>query len=240
MDTSAKSSIRLKVGYRTPEALLAEYTRSVFRGSVALTAGRTLPVGTQFVFEMSAHGIPDPVEVTGEIIQARRGISADRHLLTVRYEPGSNRAGLSALLQSIFDSHEREKVRAHPRIPLQVRATEELPYSPSYLIRDISRGGLGLELEAPEIPERVKTGAPFLLELSMSAGPLALYGEVTWVAPQRKEQSKWVNPSFGMRFGKLRADSDALLKRILLLEPLPPPQWKARVSFGRDAVARMP
>jgi hypothetical protein len=76
--------------------------------------------------------------------------------------------------------------------------------------------------------------------VSISLGVLMLHGEVVWTAQPPPERSKWINPSFGVAFGKLRPDTIERLERILVLRGLPPPPWKARVSFGLDAVGRMP
>src|SRR5512132_1156985 len=62
------SSVRLKVTYKTPEALIDEYTRSVGQGSVTLETRRSLTRGTRFVFEMQAEGVDQPVEVVGEVV----------------------------------------------------------------------------------------------------------------------------------------------------------------------------
>ena len=49
--------MRLKVSYKTPEALLSEFTRSVGRGGVTIESKKSLPVGTRFVFELRAQGV---------------------------------------------------------------------------------------------------------------------------------------------------------------------------------------
>ena len=45
-----------------------------------------------------------------------------------------------------------------------------------------------------------------------------------------------LNPALGVSFGKLRPETIERLERILKLRGLPPPPWKAQVSFGLDAV----
>lgn len=230
-------SVRLRVSYRTPAGLLGEFTRSVGQGDVALEARRAVPVGTRFVFEMSAEGVEAPVEVLGEVVQVtpRPG---GRYLLRVRYEAPAERAGLTAVLQHVFQAHAYEKARRHPRVPLHVRATEELPFSPAYLVRDVSRGGVGLEVEAPTLPPRIRVGQPFLLELSLSLGSLSLHGEVVWTHSPGPEAL--AAPGFGVHFGTLRPDTVERLEKLVSLEQLPPAPWRARVSFGMDAVGRMP
>lgn len=231
--------IRLKVTYKTPQALLTEFTRSVGTGSVTIESRKEAPVGTRFVFELRAQGVEMPLEVHGEVVQVAPG-QHGRCLLTVRYDPGTDRKGLDELLKRIFETHRFEKVRRHVRIPIQLRATEDAPDSPSYKVRDISLGGVGMEIEAPHVPPHVAVGTPFLLEVTLSLGKLALHGEVVWVVTPPPDRAAVLNPTFGVKFGKLRADTLEHLQRILELKGLPPPPWRARVSFGMDAVGRMP
>lgn len=234
-------SVRLKVAYKTPEALLGEFTRSVGQGGVTLETPRSVPPGTRFVFEMHAQGVDTPLEVVGEVVQVVPR-TAERYLLTVRYATGGERDALDAVLQRIFAAHEHEKLRRYPRIPLNLRAVEETPFSPSFYVRDISRGGVGLEVDAPALPHMVQVGTPFLLELELPPGsaPLMLHGEVAWTSSSYRSRASEVTPGFGATFGELRPDTVARLESLLALETLPPAPWVARVSFGRDAAARMP
>lgn len=236
-----KRPVRLKVAYKTPGALLSEFTRSVGKGSVSIESGRPLPIGTTFVFELHAQGVENFVEVYGKVLSISVTDPVNKkYLLNIRYEAPGDRRGLDLLLQHIFDSHQYEKVRKHPRIPIQLRATEDRQHSPPYIVRDISRGGLGIEVEAAALPKYVRVGVPFLLELGTTIGPLLLHGEVAWAFAPRLERTKWVNPGLGVIFGTLRADTVERLKTILHLHGLPPPPWKARVSFGAEAVKLMP
>lgn len=244
MSQSPKSAgpenpIRLKVTYKSPESLLGEFTRSVGKGGVAIESRRAVTVGTSFIFELRAKGVSQSVEVVGEVVQVTPA-GKGKYLLNIRYDPGTDRQGIDAVLQRIFDAHKFEKVRRFPRVPLHLRATEEQPYSPSYLVRDVSRGGVGLEIESTTLPKTVRVGSPFLLEIWLSLGTLALHGEIVWVFVPPEDRIKLVNPSFGVNFGKLRQDTFERLEKIVQLRGLPPPPWRARVSFGMDAVSRMP
>ncbi|MBI3185518.1 MAG: PilZ domain-containing protein [Myxococcales bacterium] len=231
--------MRLTVSYKTPQALLGEFTRSVGAGGVELESRKRLPVGTRFQFEMRAEGMAAPVEVLGEVVSVTQ-LGGGKYRLGIRYDQGGDRNGLDAVLQCIFDSHRYEKVRKHPRIPIRLHAQEDSPGSPSYVIRDISQGGVGVELEGSSLPRQVRVGSPFLLEVTLSIGKLALHGEVVWASSPPPERAKWLRPSFGVGFGKLRPDTQERLGKILALKGLPPPPWRAQVSFGMDAVSRMP
>ncbi|MBX7096219.1 MAG: PilZ domain-containing protein [Myxococcaceae bacterium] len=231
--------VRLRVQYNSAQGLLAEFTRSIGHGSVSIASKKSVPVGTRFVFEMTAKGSSDVVEVLGEVKSVKTS-KKGTHLLTVVYEVPDNRESLDGILQKIFDSQKFEKVRKHARIPLTIAGKEEKAGAPPYLVRDLSLGGLGVEIDGPVLPPWVRPGEPFLLELEVSIGVMMLHGEVVWAAGPKKSQAGTLSPSFGVQFGKLRADTVERLKHILMLRALPPPPWKSRVSFGREAVSRMP
>ncbi len=234
----ALGEVRLKVAYKKPEALLSEYTRSIGRGGVTLQTQKSLPVGTRFVFELHNPGVATPVEVVGEVVNItpRPG---GRYHLTVKYATDVDRVALDAVLQRIF-AQEQEKMRKYPRIPLNVRAIESTPFSPVFYVRDMSRGGVGMEVDAPSLPAMVKVGTPFLLEMELAPGPLLLPGEVVWTSTAFRAHSP-VTPVFGVSFREpLQKDTAERLEQLLALDALPPGPWWARVSFGQEALSRMP
>ena len=55
--------VRLRVSYQSPRSLLGEFTRSVGRQAVALQSHRPAQIGTRFLFELTAEGVRDKVEV---------------------------------------------------------------------------------------------------------------------------------------------------------------------------------
>jgi hypothetical protein len=150
-----------------------------------------------------------------------------------------DRVALDAVLQRIFAA-ENEKLRKYPRIPLNVRAIEATPFSPAFYVRDISRGGVGMEVDAQTLPAMVKLGTPFLLEMELAPGPLLLPGEVVWTSTAFRAHSP-VTPVFGVSFRQnLPPDTAQRLEALLGLDALPPGPWWARVSFGQEALSRIP
>lgn len=235
--------VRLRVNYQSPRSLLAEFTRSVGRQAVALLSHRPAPSGARFLFELTAEGVRDKVEVMGEVTRCTPAAGAPgRYELVVRYDAGADRRGLDEALQWIAQSHDKDKRRrAHPRIPFYIQAGDGTPGSPRYLVRNLSRGGAGVEVDAGQAPRALQAGAPFLLELEPAGRPaLLLHGEVAWRTRPLPGRARSVNPTFGVKFGTLRPDAASLLEKILTLRGLPPPPWQAHVSFGMEAVSRMP
>jgi hypothetical protein len=230
--------VRLKVAYRRPEVALAEFTRSVARRTVSLRSPRKLPVGTRFVFELHAQGLPQPVEVLGEVERVLP--LGGEFLVSIRYDPGDRLEAIQDLLAQMRQAHEDEKVRAHLRVPLNLPAQTNLPYSPVFVIRDFSRGGMGIAVESAEMPKEIRVGVLALAELSHGEERLVLHGEVVWAATTTDSYRPFTLPSFGVRFGKLREPALEQLDRLLALKMLPPPAVTVRLSFGMDAVGRMP
>lgn len=233
MRSRVAAPVRLKVTYKTPESLLGELTKSVGRGGVRIESKRSLAIGTEFVFELNSPGVSAPVEIAGRVLSVSE-VAAGRYALMIRYEPPKDRQGLDAVLRRIFETSKFDKKRTAPRIPVHVRATENKPNAPTYRLRDISRGGVGVDVEAERLPAHLKVGAAFLLQMKLSTGQLTLPGEIVWAVTAR---SGTVPPSVGVRFGKLQPKMAELLDELLTLKALPTPPWIARVFFGPDAAS---
>jgi len=230
--------VRLKVNYKSAEALIGEYNRSVAQGHVAIESRKELPLGTRFVLELRAQGVDASVEVLGEVVEAIP-FSDGKFLLGIRYDPGPDRSGVEAVLSRIFNAHEYEKMRRYPRIPVNLRANNELVDSLPFIIRDLSRGGVGITIDLPGMPSDVVVGAPFLLEFRIGDGfYLDLPGEVAWAMSPPAERSLWFNPAFGVSFFALDAEKGQKLDQLLTLTNLPKEPWRARIRVGPDAQPR--
>lgn len=228
--------IRLKVGYKTPETLLGELTKSVGRGGVRIESKRTVPVGTRFVFELKVVGVKESVEVHGTV-QTVTETSPGRYVLHIRYEPPRNRQGLDVVLQRIFEATSADKRRRTPRVPLHVRATENKPDSPVYRVRDLSRAGMGLDVECQTLPTHLTIGTAAILQMRLTTGQLAAHGQIIWVVGPDAE--KKLPARVGVNFGTLAPAMATMLDDLLTLKVLPQPPWIARLAFGADAVALM-
>lgn len=236
MSPHAGGPIRLKVGYKTPETLLGELTKSVGRGGVRIEAKRTVPVGTQFVFELKSVGVKESVEVHGTV-QTVSETAPGRYVLHIRYEPPKNRQGLDAVLKRIFEATAADPRRRSPRVPLHVRATENKPDSPVYRIRDLSRAGMGLDVEGDKLPAHLTLGAAALVQMRLTTGQLAAHGEIIWIV--QPDASKSMPARVGVSFGRLPAATETMLDDLLTLKALPQPPWIARLAFGKDALSLM-
>ncbi len=230
-----KGPVRLRIGYKTPQSLLAELTKSVGRGGVRIESRKTLPAGTKFLFELRVQGIKEAVEVHGTVLTVSES-APGKYVLHIRYEPPTSSKGLDAVIARIFQTPDMK--RRHPRVPLHVRAVEERPGSPNYRVRDISRGGVGIDVEGDRMPKHVTAGTPFLMQMKLSVGMVKLHGEVVWVVDPAGEVGP--PPRFGVAWGKLQPKMGDYLDALIAFRALPAPPWIARLSFGADAAAGQP
>lgn len=226
--------VRLRISYRSPESLLQAFTKSVGKGGVSLPSARPLERGTRFLFELTAESVTHPVEVLGEVVDVRRSASGE-YFLNIRYVPGRSRKGLDAALMKLFEQHRHEKMRRYPRVPVHLKAQGTTQI---WSVRDLSRGGAGVELEQGELPRDARLGVPVLLELALASGRLLLHGAIVWATggTQRPRTA----PALGVEFGRLAMETLRALDRVLVLDGFPSGPWEAELTFGMDAVGRMP
>ncbi|MEW5739365.1 MAG: PilZ domain-containing protein [Myxococcota bacterium] len=236
MGTAAQKQVRLRVGYKSPEALLAELTKSVGRGGVRIESKKSLAVGTSFVFELHSAGVRDAVEVFGTVMSVTES-APGRHVLHIRYEPPRNRKGIDSVLRSIVNASRSDAKRKHPRIPLHVRAVEDRQDSAIFRLRDISKGGVGIDVDGDVMPKHVRQGVPFLMRMKLSTGPLIVTGEVVWTVATRVDG---LPLRLGVAFTRLPPENEQMLDDLLNLRALPAPPWIARLTFGAEALADKP
>jgi Tfp pilus assembly protein PilZ len=229
----------MRVGYKSPQALLQAFAQSMGQGVVRLPARRKVTLGTRFLFELHLKKLPKPLEVEGEVIEVQPD-QPSNFQVTVRYHFGADRTALDAALQELFEDHQRDTVRAHARVPMHL-AAQDTSGADRYLITNLSEGGAGLEVRGA-LPADLVSGAPALLQVTSSEGLLSLPGAVAWIkppsdpAPSGGAESR---ASLGIRFGKLQKPTALSLDRLLILYALPLSGWRVTVSFGPEAISRM-
>lgn len=229
---SKKKPVVLTVFYKTPQSLVGELTKSVGRGGARIESRRPLPEGTRFLFELRAKGLLETVEVCGTVMSVAQS-APELYVMHIRYELPPERRGIDSILESIFRSASYDVKRKHARIPLHVRAVEDNQGSTLFRIRDISRGGVGIDVESRTLPKHIAVGGPFLLQMKLSSGQLVVSGEVAWAVSTK-------NAAFpvqlGLAFSQLSNEAKRLLDDVVQLRALPAPPWIARLRFGPEAL----
>jgi type IV pilus assembly protein PilZ len=64
-----RAPIELKVDYRKLNSFFADYTKNISKGGTFIKSGKTLPVGTRFIFRLSVPGRDSPFELNGEVVR---------------------------------------------------------------------------------------------------------------------------------------------------------------------------
>jgi hypothetical protein len=139
------------------------------------------------------------------------------------------------MLRSIVGAGQADAKRKHPRIPLHVRAVEDHQDSAVFRLRDISRGGVGIDVDGEAMPTHVRPGVPFLMQMKLSTAPLVVTGQVVWTQTQRVEGAPL---RLGVAFTPLAPEHAGHLEDLLQLRALPSPPWIARLVFGAEALAK--
>jgi hypothetical protein len=213
-----RQPIRLKVVYKSAQALVTEYTSSVSKGGCQLRAKRRLEVGTRFVFEMHARSAAEPLEVHGQVVRCDPAPEDGWYEIGIAYSPGTRRQpALGKILERIFTDHQHEAARRHPRVPVNLVVRDEQAPARRYLLRDLSRGGAGLRLPSRErAPRGLGPGAHLVLTVRRQQGPpVQLRAEVAWLVEGR---AGFTHGSFGVRFGVLGPRQLAALEALTRLE----------------------
>lgn len=65
--TSPEHPIELPVEYKKMNTFFSDYARNISRGETFIKTQRPLPVGTRFLFKLTAPAIPEPIVLDGEV-----------------------------------------------------------------------------------------------------------------------------------------------------------------------------
>lgn len=191
--------IRLKVTYKSAEALVTEYTTCVSKGGCAMVTEREVARGTKFVFEMYAHDHAYPLEVEGEVVRVQPIEGTRKFEIGIRYlTAGAQREVLDQLLSKIMVDMQYQAVRRHPRIPVNLVAYDRDPQI-RYLIRDASRGGLRIEGRTVSSDVRIGTPAEIKIWIGEQGEPFLIRGTVVWL----HRGTRATRTRFGVQFDSL-------------------------------------
>jgi uncharacterized protein (TIGR02266 family) len=209
--------IRLQVGYRTAHSLVTEYTRSISKGGCLLELRHPVAIGTLFIFEMSAPGLPDPVEVQSRVVRVDPPDERGLYPVALEYIATSEekRRALDSAIDRIFAEQERQGMRRHPRIPVNLLAQDSRLAGRRYLVRDLSLGGMGIRMpDFGEPPPEIRKGTPVLIAIEAGGEKVDLSGEVVWIQGAGRE---FEEVALGIRFDWLAYSEHALVELLTRL-----------------------
>ena len=62
-----RPAIELSVEYKRLNAFFADYTKNISRGGTFIKTDKPLPIGTEFMFRLSAPGATEPLSLRGRV-----------------------------------------------------------------------------------------------------------------------------------------------------------------------------
>lgn len=228
---SSKASVtRLYAHFSSPEALLSEWTLHVGRETVTLMSRRAAPVGARFLIVMSVTGTAPTLELGAEVLQCTPR-SDGTFLLHVHYTALPQPA-LDVFVTMMGNRPQARNQRRHPRLPFQVLATADVPYSPQFWVRNLSFGGTLVQVDAPMLPGSIYPGSFATIKLQVALTSFEFRGKVAWVSSISSQAPARQRPSFGIAFTELHENSRRLLEQWLQHLSPPPPPWRALLHWG--------
>lgn len=143
-----RQPIRLKVSFKSVHALVSEYTTSVSKGGCTIRSPVAVTPDTVFMMELSLEGqTRRTLEIEGRVIHStpRKDAGFD---IGISYASASppRRVATTRFLDQVFA--EQLANRKHSRVPVNLIAEDAENAQLHFLIRDLSRGGMGLKLPA--------------------------------------------------------------------------------------------
>lgn len=63
----ARAPIELKVEYKRLNSFFADYTRNISKGGTFIRTERPLPIGTEFIFELTVPKLDEPLRLRGKV-----------------------------------------------------------------------------------------------------------------------------------------------------------------------------
>ena len=187
--------IRLQVRYESDRELLTEYTSCLTRGGCLLHTKKELDVGTEFLLEMASDPNFPATNVRGKVVRVPR--REDDYEVAVQYVADEKtREALEVVLARVMVDSNQEYVRRQPRIPVNLVCVDN--HNTRYLVRDVSRGGMGIVLpRESKLPADVEIGTLLSINLGLNQkSEVQLAGHVAWIRPRTEAQ----RAAFGVQF----------------------------------------
>jgi Tfp pilus assembly protein PilZ len=183
--TTTPQPVRLQAPFRSAQALVTEYAKSVTRGGCVVVAKRPVIVGSRFVFEMSIPGQVKPLELEGQVTHVTPfddDHGNPRFEIGIAYErTREQHEVLERLLAQIEIDPSFDIRRTHPRIPVNLLALDR-DRGDEIMIHDLSLGGM--QLESAAFPSGVGPGARLALTVTLAGRTIDIPGTVVWLRSQ--------------------------------------------------------
>jgi uncharacterized protein (TIGR02266 family) len=211
--------IRLAVRYPSARSLLGDYTKSISKGGVAIDSERNLEVGTEFIFEMSAPELPQPLEVKGRVVWIRAIAQTGKYTMGIQYQfpDDERRERLETVIETILAEHQWERQRKHPRMPVSIEVVQGKRL---WLIRDLSLGGAHVQSLTKESVD-FGVGQRVRFEIRVSEFDAAIDSEVVWTGQPYEVHGETIMGRFGVKFVGVGPEVEAIIDQVMRAQVVP-------------------
>lgn len=213
--SEVREPIRLKVTFKSLRALLSEYTTSVSKGGCTIRSPNAIDPETVFIFALTAEGRErKSIEIEGRVTHstARTDGGFD---VGISYVSASSprRVATTRFLDEVFA--EKLAKRHHARVPVNLIA-EDAERPLRYLVRDLSRGGMGLKLAVDrELPATLALGQRVQVSVIHDGDiPFVFFAVIVRLEPGTAQKKQ---PSIGVHFVDLDEANSRVIDALLYL-----------------------
>ncbi len=211
-----RQPIRLRATFKSVRALISEFTTSVTKGGCSIRSATEVPVGSVFVLELASEGrVNRSIEVEGRVIHCT--VRADGAFdVGIHYVASSSprRVAMTRFMDEVLA--EQLARRSHARVPVNLIAQDVYEPEIRYLVRDLSRGGLGLKVPSERtLPPGLALGHQAVITVRHDGDtPFVLDGTVVRLVPGDPPRRQ---ASIGIRFDDLSEANGRLVDALLYL-----------------------
>lgn len=211
-----RQPIRLRATFKSVRALINEFTTSVTKGGCTIRSATEVPVGAVFLLELAREDrVNRSIEVEGRVAHCtpRPGGGFD---VGIEYVSASSprRVAMTRFMDEVLA--EQLARRSHARVPVNLIAQDVYEPEIRYLLRDLSRGGMGLKLPSERsLPPTLALGHRAEITVRHDGDtPFVIGGMVVRLNPGDPPRRQ---ASIGVRFENLSEANGRLIDALLYL-----------------------
>src|SRR4051812_44038125 len=86
--TSPRAPVELKVEYKQLNTFFSDYTKNICKGGTFIRTKNPLPIGTEFVFQLTVPHLLEPLQIRGQVRWVKKEDEPSPVGVPVNHEPG--------------------------------------------------------------------------------------------------------------------------------------------------------
>lgn len=174
--------------YESAFATVEALTRALSQGGAVLETKNPLPVGTRFAFELLSPELPNTkLQLAGTVLEVvEQGIDVDGEkrfglVIEYRFDSEEDRSRVQSAIERLLAIGRNEMRREFPRVPTAYRVRDpDDPLGAVYVMRNLSEGGMLLELASGLGGDTASVGQRARLEVVSGERTWTILGTIAW------------------------------------------------------------